>query len=108
MFRVGNFYKPCISAEKYFWVLLCIQIEKILRYDSNMETMLDHPAPPYPWDGGHSGIHEVVPQHLDDLGPSYSDSKPRPPHWDGQPIFLSFLLKHLLLFISTSNTKQSL
>lgn len=78
MFRVGNFYKPCISAEKYFWVLLCIQIEKKLRYDSNMDTMLDRPAPPYSWDGDHSGIHEAVPQHLDDLGPSYSDSKPRP------------------------------
>ena len=70
----------CSSAEKHFWVTLCIQIGNILKRDSNMKTLLELQATPNHWDGGHPSTHEVVLQHLDDLWPSYFNSKPRPPH----------------------------
>lgn len=59
MFRFGNFYMACISAEDHFWIILCIQIQKILKHDSSMKTMLDLQSTPHHW-GGDPRVYEKL------------------------------------------------
>lgn len=115
MFRFGNFYLAYISSKTnkqtnqkhhIFLVTLCIQIEKILKHDNHCRYSIQ--STPRPWDGNHTRILKAVVQRPNNLCPRLFCNKPGPPCKDGQAVFLSPLLKHLLLFISTSNIKWNM
>lgn len=73
-----------------------------------MKTMLHLQATPNYWHGISQAYVKLFCSLWMTCGLAILTANFGPFIGNGQPIFLSSLLKHLLLFISTSNTKQSM